>query len=353
MAKRKRLTPANPMFLDTPPEAPAPLRAAPIAEVAREAATTAAAEELARTLTEAREQGRMVIAVPLDAIVLDHLVRDRVAVDADEMAALKSSLMARGQQTPVELVAIGEDRFGLISGWRRCMALQALRSETGDPRFDTVLALLRQPQDAAEAYQAMVEENEIRASLSHYERARIVSKAVEQGVFASDRTALQTLFEAASRARRSKIGSFLSVVAELDGCLRFPEALTERLGLQLSRGFDEDDSLGPRLRGALRKERPETPEDELALVERVLAGAPLSARPLPEAGTDDAEDAEATRPGFTPDPPPAVQPPAPRRVQVVTGIALLEDRDGRLVLEGNRVDAGLKARLIEWLRGQG
>jgi hypothetical protein len=39
-------------------------------------------------------------------------------------------------------------------------------------------------------------------------------------------------------------------------------------------------------------------------------------------------------------------------VQVVTGIALTEDRDGRLVLEGNRVDAALKARLIEWLRAQ-
>ena len=342
MAKRKRLTPANPMFLDTPAEAPGPMRAAPIADVAREAATTAAAEELARTLTEAREQGRMVISVSLDAIELNHLVRDRVAVDEDEMEALKTSLKARGQQTPVELVALGDDRYGLISGWRRCMALIMLRDETREDRFKTVQALLRQPEDAADAYQAMIEENEIRAALSHFERARIVAKAVEQGVFETERTALQTLFEHASRARRSKIGSFLPVVAELDGALAFPSALTERLGLALARGFEVDESLGPRLRGLLRKGGYHTPEDEAALIERALSrvAKPKAADP----------DPEAPETVDTPEPP--APPAAPRRVSVVTGIALSEDGDGRLVLEGNRVDAALRDRLIDWLRAQ-
>ena len=377
MAKRKRLTPANPLFLDdTPPAAPA-MRAAPIADVAREAASSAAAEELAQTLTQAREQGRMVVSVPLEQIALDHLVRDRIAVDAEEMAALKSSIAARGQQTPVELVALGAapssskavgqplpssseavgQQYGLISGWRRIMALTALRDETGDARFGQVLALLRQPGDVAQAYQAMVEENEIRASLSHYERARIVAKAVEQGVFETERTALQTLFEAASRARRSKIGSFLSVVAELDGMLGFPAAMSERQGLALARGFDGDDSLGPRLRHALRKHRPDTPEAEQALIDSVLAAPPIGqGRPggkaddrpgTPEASreTEPVSPRNADAPD---DPTPAA---APRRVQVTTGISLSEDGQGRLVLEGNRVDAALKARLVDWLRG--
>ena len=39
--------------------------------------------------------------------------------------------------------------------------------------------LLRQPQDLAASYVAMAEENEIRADLSHYERARLVLRALE------------------------------------------------------------------------------------------------------------------------------------------------------------------------------
>lgn len=347
MAKRKRLTPANPAVFGTAPDAPAPsMRAAPIADVAREAAATAAAEELAQTLTDAREQGRMVVPVPLEQIALDHLVRDRVAVDEDEMEALKASIKARGQQTPVELVQTADTAFGLISGWRRIMALTALRRETGEARFDTVLALLRQPGDVAEAYQAMVEENEIRASLSHFERARIVSKAVEQGVFVSERTALQTLFESASRARRSKIGSFLPVVAELDGLLNFPAGLTERLGLALSRGFDEDETLAPRLRGALSLKPHDTLEAELALLERVLTETPAHAE-NPVRGETEPDPAP-----ITPATPPTPE-SAPRQVQVVTGIALSQDGQGRLVLEGNRVDDALKQSLIAWLRARG
>ena len=51
----------------------------------------------------------------------------------------------------------------------------------------------------------MVEENEIRADLSFFERARIVRRAVEGGVFGSEKQALQSLFSAASYAKRSKI----------------------------------------------------------------------------------------------------------------------------------------------------
>lgn len=86
-------------------------------------------------------------------------MRDRIGLDAAEMAPLVESLRTRGQQTPVEVVALEGGRYGLISGWRRVQALRRLCAETGDAaRFGTVLALLRQPRDAAEAYVAMVEE---------------------------------------------------------------------------------------------------------------------------------------------------------------------------------------------------
>ena len=61
---------------------------APIARVAAEAAGAAALDELAETLRRAREGGRMVLELPLEAIAPDHLARDRLPVEDEEMVAL-------------------------------------------------------------------------------------------------------------------------------------------------------------------------------------------------------------------------------------------------------------------------
>ncbi|SHI07505.1 ParB/RepB/Spo0J family partition protein [Marivita hallyeonensis] len=274
MAKRKRLTPANPAYLDTPaPETKSMFqtpRAAPIADVARDASSTAALNEMADTLARAREDGRMVVELPLDQIDMDHLVRDRLVVEEAEMRTLKTSLRSRGQQTPIEVVALGGDRYGLISGWRRCHALAQIAEEDRDDA-PTVLALLRKPEEAAEAYLAMVEENEIRVDLSYFERARIVAKAVEEGVFAMERTALQDLFRSASRAKRSKIGSFLPVVRALDGHLRFPHVLSERLGLSLAQALNDDPEFAQSLHAALAQADADSAEAETAVLTKALA----------------------------------------------------------------------------------
>ena len=105
------------------------------------------------------------------------------------MASLRESLRLHGQRTPIEvtpLVAEGHGAalpYGLISGWRRLQALKALHAATGEPRFATVQALVRRPETAADAYVTMVEENEIRLGLSHYERARVAALATARGVF--------------------------------------------------------------------------------------------------------------------------------------------------------------------------
>ena len=60
----------------------------PIADVAHDAAASAALSEVVQTLTEARNEGRLIQRLPLDAIDADYLVRDRMAVNADEMTTL-------------------------------------------------------------------------------------------------------------------------------------------------------------------------------------------------------------------------------------------------------------------------
>ncbi|MBY6117307.1 ParB N-terminal domain-containing protein [Mameliella alba] len=325
MAKRKRLTPANPMFLEPAPEVKSAVSAparAPIADVAREASATAAAEELARQMAQARVQGRMVIPVSLSEVRRDYLVRDRIAVDEEEMAVLVESLRARGQQTPVELVDLGPEtggpRYGLISGWRRCMALERLHAETGEPRFAEVLGLLRRPEDSSGAYVAMIEENEIRVGLSYYERARIVVRAVEAGAFADETAALRALFASASRAKRSKIGSFTRIVSALEGILRFPQALGERQGLALAQALEADPSLVTRLAAQLRDKPADSAEAELA----VLRQAMTPKRP----------DRSAVRP--KPD-----------------GACVRVERraKGEIVLRADDLDAGFLADLRAWL----
>ncbi|MBM9593914.1 ParB/RepB/Spo0J family partition protein [Roseitranquillus sediminis] len=286
---RKRLTPAIFAEPEAAPETKAMGLARtvtrgrpPIARVAGEAAAEAALAELSSEFEAARREGRFIQQIPLDAIEAEHLVRDRLSADGEEMATLKASIAARGQQTPIEVVELSEGRFGLISGWRRLTALRALRDETGDPRFERVEAILRRPEGAAEAYQAMVDENEIRVGLSHWERARVAAKAAELGLYPTARHAVRALFATASRPKRSKIGSFLTLYQALDGALRFPAALPERLGLDLAKSLDADAGLAARLRTALEATASADAAAEQAALARVLRKPPTApARPEP------------------------------------------------------------------------
>lgn len=319
MAKRKRLTPFGAPEAEDLPEIIVPSVRPPIADMAGASAATAAMEEMAATLRAAREGGRLVLSLPLDQIEAGYLVRDRIASDPEEMAALVESLRARGQQTPIEVVQIGPERYGLISGWRRLSALRQLEAEGTETV--SVLALLRKPDQASDAYVAMVEENEIRVGLSFYERARIAAKAVEAEVYPDDRAALRALFAAASRAKRSKIGSFLTVVRALDGALRFPESIGERLGLQLAQALEADAELGARLQADLVKV------------------------PAPDAATEQARIAKAMQA------PKSALTAVIETIEPVPGLRLRAEK-GRVVIEGKRADAALTQRLADWLKAQ-
>lgn len=353
MGKRKRLTPAKPAtpetdqaapetksgfprFRDgfvgngplppstsatTPDTAPAPRRHAPIAAIAEASAATAALNELSDQMRSARENGRMIEALSLDLIDSDYLVRDRVGVDADELQALCDSLRDRGQQTPVEVVQLENGRYGLISGWRRLTALRQLQNDGGT---DQVLALLRQPETASDAYLAMVEENEIRVGLSFYERARIVLRAVDMGVYPTEKAALQDLFRTASRAKRSKVKSFIPIVQYLDDVLKFPASLSERLGLQLSQVLQSDSETQNRLARVLS-----TATFETALQEQAAITSALSDKIT-------ASQKTATTPTR----------------EIAPGYSMKKTTGGAITLSGENVDADFEAALISWLQSR-
>lgn len=309
MAKRKRLGPADPGYLSgqaglETKAMPGPLASAPIAQVAGEASARAALSELTEAVERARAEGRMLEALPLEAIDESHLVRDRLVQDEEEMEALVASIRARGQQTPIEVMRLpeplGPRTHGLISGWRRMCALRRLHAETGEARFATVRALVIAPGSAADAYVAMVEENEIRVNLSHYERARIAVRAVKEGVYPDLREALRGLYGSTTRSRRSKIGSFALLVEALDAVLYHPAAIPEKLGLALSRALAETPALRPRLADRLREAPRETAEAELALLAAALEASKLEATGTTRAGSPGKTPAPARAPSGTP-----------------------------------------------------
>lgn len=284
MAKRKRLTPPT-MLPDMPDVSPVSTNRPPIAQVAGEAASHAALAEVSAELHSARSEGRMVQALPLAAIKLDHLVRDRIALDATEMDALRSSLLARGQQTPIEVVDLGQGAYGLISGFRRLTALQDLLAETGEDRFASVQALVKPIGSAADSYLAMVEENEIRADLSFYERARLAAEAAGLGIYPNAKKAVHALFASAPAPKRSKIVAFLGIHAALADDLRFPAAIPEKLGLKLAAALVAEKGFTARLRKALNRADPQDATAERQVLDAALrpakATAPASQELIP------------------------------------------------------------------------
>lgn len=340
MAKRKRLNLPLPGDLsddhvETTTKHSVLQSRAPIAQVAGDAAAVAAFHDVASELTRAREDGRLVVSLPLNVVRADHLTRDRIIAAPEDMDALRASLVARGQQTPIEVLALPDGGYGLISGWRRLQALRELEQE--DPeRFGTVLALLRRPDTAAEAYCAMVEENEIRAGLSFYERARIVHRAVTDGAFTDTKQALNTLFGSVSYTKRSKIKSFLRVVEELDGVLRHPTRLAEHLGLKLARGLNHDATLPDRLATALDRVDPENAEAELAAIKANLSHAKGLSKSPPDFSRAEVGSKPVAQTKYVP---------------IVDGLTLKLD-DGSASILGERVSPALVRRLENWLRSQ-
>lgn len=222
---------------------------------------------------EAERDGLVVQMLAIGAINQDYIRRDRLIEDNEAMAELEASILAHGLRAPIE-VAETTEGYGLISGFRRLQAYRTL-AET-DERFALIPAFLREAGAGQAAYVSMVEENEVRANLSHYERGRIAVLAAGQGVFPSVEAAVDALFAAASKAKRSKVRSFAKVHEALGDLLSFPTGLTEKAGMALASSLREGNQA--LLRAKLAAANPQDAKSEWALLQDVLKQADAAPR---------------------------------------------------------------------------
>lgn len=325
MAKRRKLTAPSATelsaleagFAAKPPlgvgATPGPI-SPPIAQVAADAASNASVQSADARAESARDRkdadsyrdanaaGRVILELPTAEIVADELTRDRMAMDPEELAELKTSILVGGLRLPVEVFELSDPdpsgaRYGLLSGFRRLAAIRALAAETGQAEYQNIKALVREPGSVAGAYVAMVEENEIRADLTPYERGRVAVLAVGHGAFATVEDAVDGLFRAASKAKRSKIRSFALVHEDLGDLLGWPETLSEKAGLRLAGAIRA--GLGEPLREALARGQAGDPEEEWAALEGLCLDAEALTRDARKGGRPKKAAAKSKAKGST------------------------------------------------------
>ncbi|WOI57847.1 ParB/RepB/Spo0J family partition protein [Palleronia sp. LCG004] len=271
---------------------------APIAQVARDAAV--AGQPLPQDLRQvqardrrdadllrvATAEGRLMVELPTGSIDEAVMVRDRTIMDPEEMAELKRSIMSNGLRLPIEVFDQGEDagprRYGLISGYRRLRAIRELHAEQGLETGATIRAIIRNPDEMGGALVAMVEENEIRAQLTHYERGRIAAVGMQQGLFGTVEEAVNVLFASASKAKRSKIRAFALIHEELGDMLSHGESLREKDGLKLAQALRHGGQA--RLREALDLGPASSGPEEWKLLEPAIADVEDNEMAMPDRG---------------------------------------------------------------------
>ena len=211
--------------------------------------------------------------IPTHLIDAEALPRDRTHLDASALQELRLSIATHGLRTPVEVYAT-DTGYALISGFRRLSAYRALHTLTQNPVYATIPATILTPKTTTEALTLMVEENDIRADLSPWEKGRIAVASRNEGHFPTIDAAIAALYPNADKMRRSRLRALAMLVEELDGTLTNPETLSQRQALRLAAalraGFEAV------IRTALEESHTRTPESDWTLLQPILDEAEQS-----------------------------------------------------------------------------
>ncbi|MGB5559171.1 MAG: ParB N-terminal domain-containing protein [Paracoccaceae bacterium] len=237
-----------------------------------EAQIRAENDALAHEHVRLRRLGLIVELIPLDAVDMYKLTRDRAKGEDFELAELKASIAELGLSNPIRVEAGDDGRFELIQGYRRLTAYRQLLDETGDTdRYAAIPAAVSQLGEGLEAlYRRMVDENLVRKDISFAEMAQLaVDYAADPETSVADADkAVAVLFKSAGYQKRSYIRTFIRLVERLGTDLRFSAEIPRALGVALATRLDEVDGLAALIRDELSGWDNRSALDELTVLRR-------------------------------------------------------------------------------------
>jgi ParB family chromosome partitioning protein len=213
--------------------------------------------------------------IPLAEIDQSALTRDRTGLDPEPQSELEQSIATSGLRQPIEVFPLAEprggQRYGLLSGFRRLLAFRTQLENTGQDRYRTIPAFVRERTDLATSLAAMVEENEIRAGISPFERGLIAVTARNMGAFASIEEAIRGLYPLATKEKRYRLRNLAQFAEEMDGQLSAPERLTHRQIVRIARALSA--GFGDLIRTTLEESSVKDPDHQWDLLQPILSEA--------------------------------------------------------------------------------
>jgi len=302
MTKKRRMfdidLPADEAAVEPP--APASARRGPMAaaigETAEslrhraevEAAIRAENDALAHEFVRLKKLGLITDLIPIQAIRISKLVRDRSRRLDPEVQDLKASIRAVGLSNPIRVELLAEGEYELVEGWRRLSAYRALHEETGEDRWSRIPASLVPPGETIGGlYRRMVDENMVRKDISWSEMARLAVAYAEDGIGGCSDVdeAVNALFASANPQKRSYIRRFAYLLHRLEKVLAHPEAIPRALGLSVAHRLEVDPASAADLVQRLQAAAGRTAAEELALLQAYAdQSAPISPRGNPGRG---------------------------------------------------------------------
>lgn len=248
-----------------------------------EAKIRAENDALAHEYVALKRAGQVIRQIPLDAVVIEALVRDRKPGPDYDLPELVTSIREVGLSNPIRVEARKDGKYELIQGYRRLSAYQELASEAGDDWVQIPAVILPRGEGQAALYRQMVDENLIRKDISFAEMAMTAQ------AYAADPTtkqmdvdkAVKELFQSANYQRRSYIRAFARMLDLLGSVLLYPEEISRNLGLALNKRIVEDPMVVRTIKERLTGWETRSIEDELAVLREVTGGditVPTSAK---------------------------------------------------------------------------
>jgi ParB family chromosome partitioning protein len=242
-------------------------------------------DRLAHEFVRLKRAGLIVDLVPVDAIGMDKLTRDRKVARDSEIDELKESIRAVGLSNPIQVEAVG-DGYELVQGFRRLTAYRELHEETGDGTYATIPAgIIATGETLERLYRKMVDENLVRRNISFAEMAMLARRYADDPNTREDtiHAAIETLFGSAGRQKKNYIGHFSSLLDRIGDLLEHPEEISRALGLQLEKALSAEPRRVSSLRTRLQVLPRTGPAAEVAALREFLTTASTAQAKVPAA----------------------------------------------------------------------